>query len=76
MGGSITYISVKIFWAGNHNCFGMISIVATGGGGSGDGGGTGGGDTLTGIFVDSPVEGINFETSTQNEITDPQGMFT
>jgi len=54
----------------------MISIVATGGGGSGDGGGTGGGDTLTGIFVDSLVEGINFETSTQNGITDSQGMFT
>jgi len=41
----------------------------------GCGGGSGGAATIQGTFVDSPVEGLQYETPTQSGITDAEGGF-
>ena len=44
----------------------------------GGGGGGGAGDTSTvntGTFIDAPVQGLDYQTATQNGTTDNQGSF-
>ncbi len=55
--------------------FGMISCGGSGGGGGSDGGGTTAPTTNTGIFIDSPVQGIQYSTPTLSGTTDNQGIF-
>ena len=45
-----------------------VGLVACGGGG-------GGPKTLTGVFVDDPVQGLRYQTATQSGTTDAQGRF-
>jgi hypothetical protein len=48
-------------------------LIACGGGGGGSGSGT---TALEGVFVDSTVEGIRFQTPTHEGTTDSNGTFT
>lgn len=54
-----------------------FSLVACGGGGNGgDSGGTPSGPSLQeGVFLDTAVEGIEYETATQSGVTDSNGTF-
>ena len=57
-----------------------VALVACGGGGGSDGDRAGGADgggteTNTGIFVDSPVEGLRYVTDSQERQTDSDGQF-
>lgn len=68
----------------------VLAVGCGGGGGGGDsgsntstnpgtggGGGGGGGSTaLTGVFIDSPVQGLNFSTPTRSGVTDASGNFS
>lgn len=58
--------------------FGIMMMVLMGcSGGGGDSGVTGDRPALlNGVFVDSPVEGLYYETDTQSGFTDANGMFT
>ncbi len=51
----------------------LIVVGCSGGGGSGGGGG--GAAINDGVFVDSPVAGLNYQTETQAGITDENGTF-
>ena len=58
--------------------FAFIIIGCGGGGGGGDGGGSPSTATptlQTGTFVDSPVQGLSYETATQSGVTDANGTF-
>lgn len=51
-------------------------IACGGGGGGGDGGGNPSGPNLQeGVFLDTAVEGIEYETATQSGVTDSSGTF-
>jgi hypothetical protein len=55
-------------------CLGLVTSVAL----VGCGGGAGGESTAqvqTGVFVDSPVQGMNYRTTTQSGTTNAQGEF-
>ncbi len=52
----------------------VFQILMNCGGGSSGGGSTS--DVLTGVLVDSPVEGVSFTTLTQSGITNSLGEFT
>jgi len=55
----------------------LVAINCGGGGGGGGGGGDGdtGNTVQQGVFLDSAVEGIDYETLTQSGETDPNGAF-
>ncbi len=59
-----------------------VSCLAVACGGGGGGGGGGGDDdddditTLQGFFLDSPVEGLDYDTPTHSGTTDRYGTFT
>lgn len=61
---------------------GLIAVISIGcsGGGSGSGAGVdsaiGAAPLVEGIFVDSPVEGLDYMTQTHTGITDAEGRFT
>ncbi|MCK5111883.1 MAG: S8 family serine peptidase [Arcobacteraceae bacterium] len=50
-------------------------IVACGGGGGGGGGGGSSPSLLSGIFIDSAVEGLTYQTATQSGKTNSSGTF-
>ncbi len=56
-----------------------LLIAGCGGGGGSDSsdlsGDPAGSDTLTGVFADSPVEGLEYETPTESGYTDAEGRF-
>ena len=72
----------KLFY-GMVAVFSLLALLAAGcsggGGGNGDSGDLSGdptgSDTLTGVFADSPVEGIRYETPTETGFTDAEGKF-
>ena len=51
----------------------MTTIGCSGGGGGGDGSGN---TPLTGVFLDSPVDGLGYETDTIKGVTGPGGVFS
>ena len=51
----------------------MTTIGCSGGGGGGDGSGN---TPLTGVFLDSPVDGLGYETDTIQGVTGPGGVFS
>jgi len=51
----------------------MTTIGCSGGGGGGDGSGN---TPLTGVFLDSPVDGLGYETDTIHGVTGPGGVFS
>lgn len=55
----------------------ILTFLFSACGGSSGGGGGGGSDVPVseGVFVDSPVEGLNYSTSTQSGTTDENGVF-
>lgn len=53
--------------------FSSIAALAVGCGGDG---GSSGPRTLTGVFVDSPVAGVGYQTATQSGVTNTAGEFT
>jgi len=53
----------------------VTSIFGLSGCGGGGGGSTSTDDTLTGTFVDAPVQGLNYSTATQSGLTDSNGNF-
>lgn len=55
---------------------GLIALlVACGGGGGGGGSTSSSSATSVGVFLDSPVAGINYRTESQSGQTDAQGRF-
>jgi hypothetical protein len=58
-------------------CVGLLLAFALSCSSGGGGGGSDGSSTTTsqGIFVDSPAEGLQYETPTQSGITDAEGTF-
>lgn len=56
----------------------LVFVVACGGGSSPSSSSTSssGGNTVSGVFLDSAVEGLNFSTSTTNGTTDKVGTFS
>ena len=55
---------------------GFMTIVATGGGGGGDSGDGPAPALKEGVFEDSIVEGLEYETATESGVTDSNGIFT
>jgi hypothetical protein len=56
----------------------MIGLIGCGGSGGGDGGGLNSASVSgvqDGVFVDSPVQGLHYETNTQSGTTDANGKF-
>lgn len=53
-----------------------VAIALTACGGGGGGGGGGGSAPLTGIFLDSPVSGINYRTASSSGKTNANGEFS
>ncbi len=53
-------------------CLLLILTACGGGGGDGDGGP----QLSSGVFIDSPVEGLRYQTATQDGFTDTNGIFT
>jgi YD repeat-containing protein len=56
--------------------FSLLAACNGGGGGDDSGDSNSTTDTLTGSFIDSPVEGLKFETPTQSGLTNNLGEFT
>lgn len=52
-----------------------ILPIGCGGGGGGDGDDAGNTTVLEGVFLDSPVEGLDYETATESGVTDENGTF-
>ena len=56
-------------------CSLMLVTVGCGGGGGGGEAGAGGPALATGVFVDSPVEGMDYETGSESGLTGLSGRF-
>src|SRR3989339_90905 len=54
---------------------GLLVLMVAACGGGGGGAASSGGSALSGVFVDAPVEGLEYSTATQSGSTGPDGRF-